>query len=282
MKGNNMQPNDPRYVLIENFNWKMNEYQIKNLKHTSRGIDEVVFYIDNINVNEYPKVTEPKDVTLTVQGLDRKGKQIYFKEYGVHLLPNPTFKTGNKSDLIVLEIGHSPRGDRGAWCKRKDISEHELNEVTAIEAKKQLRNLGFHNVEITDDSDSLWNIGFKFGRKADVIVSIHHNAYNTKVQGSECLYSPKGNKDDIRLAELIATECAQALKIPNRGAKEMGLSVLSGATHARMTEQDERGLDACVLSEGYFMTAHDVDDHYVWSKKYGIALANAIGLFLDK
>lgn len=181
------------------------------------------------------------------------------------------------SKKVVLEIGHSASGDVGAVDKRSGITEHSLNVITANAAKNWLNESGYTNVHITDDKDSLWNIGFNHSRDANVFVSIHHNAYSSEsAQGSECLYSQKGNEDDIRLASIISARCSKALGIRNRGAKKMGLSILSGATYNRFKD-----LEGAVLAEGYFITGVMRDSHDEMSYQYGVALAQAIDEFLQ-
>lgn len=184
-----------------------------------------------------------------------------------------------KLSKIVLEIGHNAGPDVGAIDPRSGATEHSLNVITANEAKKVLEKIGYANVVVTDSKESLWNIGFKESRDANVFVSIHHNAYSSEsAQGSECLYSPKGNEDDIRLASIISAKCSKHLGIRNRGAKKMGLSILSGATYDRFKD-----LEGAVLAEGYFITGKMiVGTHKEWSIRYGHALAYAIDDFLSE
>jgi len=187
-----------------------------------------------------------------------------------------------KDKKIVLEIGHGTNGDKGAIDPRTGENEWYLNTVAANSAKDALKSLGFTNIVVTDDKQDLWNIGYNATRDASVFVSIHHNAFNGKAQGSECLYSPKGNEDDIRLASIISAKCSEFLGFRNRGAKKMALSILSGATYDRFKD-----LEGAVLAEGYFLDGQlNTAGGYEWesltdaSKKYGYALAHGINEFL--
>jgi len=187
-----------------------------------------------------------------------------------------------KDKKIVLEIGHGTNGDNGAIDPRSGTTEHFLNIEAAYSAKHALESFGFTNIVVTDDKQDLWNIGFNAARDASVFVSIHHNAFNGKAQGSECLYSPKGNEDDIRLASIVSAKCSEFLGFRNRGAKKMALSILSGATYNRFKD-----LEGAVLAEGYFLDGPlDTAGGYEWeslteaSKKYGQALADGINEFL--
>lgn len=55
--------------------------------------------------------------------------------------------------------------------------------------------------------------------KGDCFVSIHSNAYNGKVKGTECYYSNKDSRSKA-LAALMSDRISQLLNTYNRGAKE--------------------------------------------------------------
>ena len=270
---------DPYFIELEGFSWELTPEQVKAIKVKNKGAgiaETELMIIGELtrNVTTYP-FNKTEDVTLQARGYDREGRLKVTKKYGLKILALKA--DPSKQRKIVLEIGHGTRGDPGAIDKRTGVTEHALNILVAHAAKGFLNNKGYSDVEITDDWSSLWNIGYKESRDASVFISIHHNAYTSLAQGSECLYSPKGNEDDIRLASIISARCAQALKIRNRGAKKMGLSVLSGATYERY-----KGLEGAVLAEGYFITGElngrSLED---MSFDYGEALAEGVIEFLE-
>lgn len=271
---------DPYFIELEGFSWELTPEQIKAIKVKNKGggiAETELMIIGGLtrNVTSYP-FNKTEDVTLQARGYDREGRLKVTKKYGLKVLVLKD-SPAKSSEKIVLEIGHGTRGDPGAIDNRTGTTEHSLNIIVADRAKERLTLAGYSDVEVTDDWSSLWNIGYKESRDASVFVSIHHNAHKTLAQGSECLYSPKGNEDDIRLASIISARCARALNITNRGAKKMGLSVLSGATYDRY-----KGLEGAVLAEGFFITGelngHSLKD---LALSYGDALAEGIIEFLE-
>ena len=186
----------------------------------------------------------------------------------------------HRFDKIFLEVGHGAHPDGfepGAVDQRSGAKEHDLNKICANSCLKRLNELGFHNIEILDPDDYLFNIG-KLGSAGDVFISIHHNSfYDDSAQGSEALVHPVLKRpQDEKLAGILAEHMSKKLEIPNRGIKEMKLSVLAGAC-------DVRDDNAVCLVEPYFISGNQVSinkAHEVWSTRSGVAIAEGIDAFL--
>jgi N-acetylmuramoyl-L-alanine amidase len=172
---------------------------------------------------------------------------------------------------VLLEIGHG-HGDPGA--RAHGISEHSLNVISANAAKEYLESVGI-NAETTDADGSLWQIG-QLAKGYDCFVSIHHNAYNDKVQGCEAFYREgRAEREDIELASLIADELSFNLKMPDRGGRAGRLGVLSGAEAA----EHYSDVQASVLAEIYFMDSVQTG-HEDLSRRGGVAVGKAIHKWL--
>ena len=183
--------------------------------------------------------------------------------------------TGNNMPDVYLEIGHGPkdgRFDPGAVHASSKTTEHELNKIGANACADVLKKAGC-KVTVGDYRESNYRAGQR-AKGNDIVISFHHNAAGGRAQGAEALYDPRGyNSDDKRLAGLVAANMADELKIKNRGAKPMKLSVLSGARNV--------GVPTAVLAELYFIHQQSPDnpsacDMPDWSKRAGQAIANSI------
>lgn len=284
--------NDPYFIEIENLpdGWQFKNREIEIEGRVGTAVDTVKIKVErdgsavsvsktktSLNHFNIKMTINDGDYTFYVSGLNSSGRETVSKKYGFSVKSKAKKPVYEK--FIVLEQGHGTNGDMGAV--HNGVKEYILNGFAMRACEEKLRKMGYVNVISTDDKSSLFTIGFQFAKIADVFVSIHHNAYNQNAQGSECLYSQKGNRDDKKLADIVARNCALALGITNRQGKSQGLSILSGATRARFEGQDHRGLEGAVLAEGYFIDAPDVDNHVDWSKKYGEALALSIDEFLS-
>lgn len=186
------------------------------------------------------------------------------------------------SRKVFIEIGHGqkPEGyDPGAVRSGTDVTEHHLNGVVAQAMKERLFELGIGCV-IGDASLSNYASG-QAAKGHDVLISIHHNSHTdgSKAQGAEALYDPrtKNPKSDKRLCDFMAEAMAEANGIANRGAKSRRLSVLSGSRSV--------GVPYAALIECYFVQRRPdlnpaTEAMELWSKRSGVAAANAIGKFL--
>lgn len=182
-----------------------------------------------------------------------------------------------KQKGVFIDVGHGPKPDGydpGAVHSAGAPTEHALNSIAAKACAKVIAAAG---VPVTINDARLGN--YQAGAAAagyDVLVSIHHNATaaGQRAQGAEALFhAHKGTAADRQLAAMAAKAMADALAIPNRGAKPARLSVLSGARDAKVR--------AAVLAELYFMhhqtPANPAPEAFAdWSTRGGTALGQAI------
>jgi N-acetylmuramoyl-L-alanine amidase len=158
----------------------------------------------------------------------------------------PPQQTGHR---VMLEIGHGPgvRFDPGAIAHDNKTTEYELNIIAANAARNVLVAAGV-DCTVIDPPGSLHSIGLK-ASGFDVFCSVHHNALakgQNKAQRSEAFsHATKGGKPDQELASMISAEMSTALGLPNGGAKQAKLGVLSGA--------EDTNVRAAVLAELYFI-----------------------------
>lgn len=190
--------------------------------------------------------------------------------------PNPPMKQTTSVKIwqkkgVLLERGHgpNPKGfEPGAVAH--GVTEYELNGIAVEAARNYLTKQGIP-CEVTDSGSSLHEIG-RLAQGYDVFVSVHHNAFNAKAQGVECLYhNASGDPADKQLAELIAQNLFKSLGYSNRGAKPQALGVLSGAETT-----DTR---ASVLAECYFMDAVPTGQRDN-SRLAGLAIGQAVEKWL--
>jgi N-acetylmuramoyl-L-alanine amidase len=138
--------------------------------------------------------------------------------------------------VIALDVGHgwnqSDIYDAGAVGN--GTTEQVLNAKVANRAAELLRSMGavVHVFDYASaGSARLWlsEKGKRAGAvKADVFVSIHHNAFNGSAQGTETLVHTQATSEDVKLANSIQIRLVEELKLTNRGVKYQQLGVLSG------------------------------------------------------
>jgi N-acetylmuramoyl-L-alanine amidase len=163
--------------------------------------------------------------------------------------PVPSVRQPRLKHRVMLEIGHGPGVpfDPGAIAHDNKTTEHELNVIAANAARKVLVAAGVDCIVI-DTSGSLRDIGLQ-ASGFDVFCSVHHNALakgQNKAQRSEAFsHETKGGKPDQELAKMISAEMSKTLGLPNGGAKQARLGVLSGA--------EDTNVRAAVLAEVYFI-----------------------------
>lgn len=150
---------------------------------------------------------------------------------------------------VMLEIGHGPGVpfDPGAIAHDNRTTEHELNIIAANAARNVLVAAGV-DCTVIDTPGSLHSLGLK-ASGFDVFCSVHHNALRkgqNQAQRSEAFsHATKGGKPDQELARMISAEMSKTLGLPNGGAKQARLGVLSGA--------EDTNVRAAVLAEVYFI-----------------------------
>lgn len=160
--------------------------------------------------------------------------------------PPPPKQSGHR---VMLEIGHGPGVpfDPGAIAHDNRTTEHELNIIAANAARNVLVAAGV-DCTVIDTPGSLHSLGLK-ASGFDVFCSVHHNALRkgqNQAQRSEAFsHATKGGKPDQELARMISAEMSKTLGLPNGGAKQARLGVLSGA--------EDTNVRAAVLAEVYFI-----------------------------
>jgi N-acetylmuramoyl-L-alanine amidase len=150
---------------------------------------------------------------------------------------------------VMLEVGHGPLTtgfDPGAIAHDGKTTEHELNVIAANAARDVLVKAGVSCVIVDTPQPSLRDMGLK-AAGFDVFCSIHHNSFAPgTAQGAEVFsHATKGEKADRDLAAMMSKEIAEALGIPNKGAKTANFGVLSGA--------EDTNVKVSVLAELYFI-----------------------------
>lgn len=193
---------------------------------------------------------------------------------------------GKGGRTVFLEIGHGPQpgGAYDPGAVRIDPAgnktEHELNKVVAEAMKARLNELGIMCV-IGDARAKNYTSGQQ-AKGHDLAISIHHNSHvdGSKAQGAEAIRDPrsKNPRSDDRLCRFLAEEMAAANGIADRGVKHMRLAVLSGFRSV--------GVPYSALIETYFVQRRPdanpaTADMEEWSRKGGVAAANAVAKFLE-
>ena len=191
--------------------------------------------------------------------------------------PTPAADQIWKRKGVYLDVGHGKKPgiyDPGAVHSGSDITEHALNLVTAAACEAALNASGIP-VLVDDGRKSNYQAGLA-SSGYDVFVSVHHNSVGggASAQGAEAFsHATKGIAADRVLAAMVSKAIADELNIRDRGRKEAGHSVTSGARDA--------GVRAAILAEMYFIHQQNPDDPPPaqfddWSRRGGEAMAAAI------
>lgn len=203
------------------------------------------------------------------------------KELGgpITKIPLPTPKPSETGKSIFIDIGHGPKPDRfdpGAVHAPKGPTEHALNKIGAEALAARLRERGLE-VEISDANLHNYPAG-QAAKGHDVLVSFHHNATLNPAQYSLAIHDIKApSKEVVALAEKVSAAVAAELRIPDKGARGMSLSVLSGARSV--------GVPLAILVEPYFIHAQSPANPLPaampdWSTRAGQAIGDAIADYL--
>ena len=176
---------------------------------------------------------------------------------------------------VCLEVGHGPYRDRngrrgfekgavGPGCT-------EYDEVVAMSyiVEGRLKQKG-HEVIVLDPQETLYWIG-QSSKGADVMVSLHLNAFNKDVQGTETLIHRAGTREDERLARILQGEIVKALRLRDRGVKRSGLALLGGVPPC---------VQAACLTESFFIdSCKSAEEVREKSEAAARAIANGILLY---
>lgn len=145
------------------------------------------------------------------------------------------------SKLCALVIGHKKKTP-GAVNVNKNITEFDFNEDLALRIEKKVGKSQVQRIyrrtykQLPDDINEL---------NSDFIISLHCNAFDTNVSGTEVLYYHRSEKGK-KMAEILLSHLVDHLKLTNRGIKPK-------------TSEDRGGYllryskPPCVIAEPFFI-----------------------------
>lgn len=123
---------------------------------------------------------------------------------------------------IVVNGGHEPNVDSGAVGSRS--TEAEVTQKLMLLVSAYLEQAGCKVMAVqTADLAEICNVTNRWG--ADILVSIHCNAFNQKAKGTET-FAYHGSREGDALAHYIQSQIVTSLATMNRGVKEAGFYVL--------------------------------------------------------
>jgi len=170
------------------------------------------------NVLYSAKVIEvlPHLTSALMQKLEDKGivSLMEIQEH-LHELEKEGQKPVEPKKLCALVIGHK-KASPGAVNEEMGLSEFDFNDELSIRIDKNVRKTRIQRVyrrtydELPGDINSL---------KPDFILSLHCNAYNGQVSGTEVLYYHR-SKIGKRIAEILQKHLVAFFGLRDRGIKE--------------------------------------------------------------
>lgn len=124
---------------------------------------------------------------------------------------------------VVVNGGHEPNVDSGAVGSRS--TEAEVTQKLMLLVSAYLEEAGCEVMAVqTADLAEICNVTNRWG--ADILVSIHCNASETrKAKGTET-FAYYGSREGDSLAHHIQSQIVTSLATTNRGVKEAGFYVL--------------------------------------------------------
>lgn len=123
---------------------------------------------------------------------------------------------------IVINGGHMPSVDPGAVGSR--VTEAEITQKLMLLVAAYLEKAGCEVMAVqTADLAEICDVTNRWG--ADILVSIHCNAFNQKAKGTET-FAYHGSREGDALAHHIQSQIVTSLATLNRGVKEAGFYVL--------------------------------------------------------
>lgn len=123
---------------------------------------------------------------------------------------------------IVVNGGHEPNVDSGAVGSK--VTEAEVTQKLMLLVSAYLEKAGCEVMAVqTADLADICNVTNRWG--ADILVSIHCNAFNQKAKGTET-FAYYGSREGDALAHHIQSQIVTSLATTNRGVKEAGFYVL--------------------------------------------------------
>ncbi|MFQ5881400.1 MAG: N-acetylmuramoyl-L-alanine amidase [Candidatus Methylomirabilales bacterium] len=154
-------------------------------------------------------------------------------------------ETLDQRKLCALVIGHKKRSP-GAVNARVNLTEFDFNEDLALRIEKKVQKVDIQRIyrrtykELPDDINAL---------NPDFIVSLHCNAFNERVSGTEVLYYYKSERSK-KMADIVLKHLVEHLKLPNRGIKPRTAEDRGGYL-LRYTKAP------CVIAEPFFIDNND-------------------------
>ena len=149
---------------------------------------------------------------------------------------------------VALVVGHR-KSATGSYNNSLRVREFDLNEKEAHKVKVILDDMGITSEVIYRD-DKLY-YGYKLlphqinTRKPKIVVSFHHNAFDTQANGTETLYYETSILG-LNLATCIHSKVTEVLRFRDRGLK--GKSVEdNGGTILKYTKAPCVILEPCFL-----------------------------------
>ena len=182
------------------------------------------------------------------------------------------------SKVLVLDAGHglNTAGKETYKGSKGIIKEWTMNDAVCRKIQSILKDFDvtiYRTDDTTGKTDILLSERVKRcnNYKADLFVSIHHNAYsNTTATGTEVFMHTHGTSEDKKLADLVAPKLAQKTGLKNRGSKKAAFAVLTCKATA-------------ILCEGGFMTTkkdYEVITNDSGQQAYAEAVSECIISFL--
>ncbi len=143
--------------------------------------------------------------------------------------------------LCALVIGHK-KSSPGAMNTTSGVTEFAFNDLLAQEIEGEVTGVSIQRVyrrtynSLPDDINEL---------HPDFIVSLHCNAFDAKVSGTEVLYYHRSTRGQ-RYAEILNEHLVEVLDLPNRGVKAK-LAEDRGGYLLMNTDEP------CVIAEPFFI-----------------------------
>jgi len=200
------------------------------------GLSENVLYSADI-VEIVSSVTGVLFNTLLKKGV------VSLEEFQNQLseLKSKEVETKDKKKLCALVIGHKKHSP-GAKNIRANLSEFDFNEDLALRIETKVMKAEVQRIyrrtykELPDDINLL---------EPDFILSLHCNAFDGKVSGTEVLHYHKSEKGK-KMAEIVRNHLVEYLKLRNRGIKPRTAEDRGGYL-LRYTKAP------CVIAEPFFI-----------------------------
>lgn len=137
--------------------------------------------------------------------------------FGIATTTLPVDTTISKNYVVVVDAGH---GGKDTGAVSGGVREKDLNLDVAKRLDALLQEEGIQTY-MTRTDDSFVELYDRSGLanlvKADLLVSIHHNAGSSKVSGTMNLYYPAEDGKGKRIATIFQQELTAALETKNQG-----------------------------------------------------------------